>query len=67
MLKKGGAHETAYSVLLVGGHTVAASLLSGQTELAVYEALGVGACVLIFILMQEALNFAQKRDDEEGK
>jgi hypothetical protein len=61
MLKNGGAHETAYSVLLVGGHSVAATLLAGQTKIAIYEALGVGTCVMIFIVVQELLNFVHKR------
>ncbi len=61
MLKKGGSHETAYAILLIGGHGVAAALLAGHSGVAVYEALGVGACVLIFVGVQEVINFVQKR------
>jgi hypothetical protein len=65
MFKSGGTHETAYTVLLVGGHSVAAALLAGQTKIAVYEALGVGACVVIFIVVQELFNFVQKRGGDK--
>lgn len=64
MFKAGGTRETAHSVLLVGGHSVAAALLAGKTKIAIYEALGVGACVLIFLVIQELLNFVQKRDGD---
>jgi hypothetical protein len=62
MLKRGGTHETAYTVLLVGGHSVAAALLAGQSKVAVYKALSVGACVVIFTVIQALLNFAHKSD-----
>lgn len=65
MLKRGGTHETAYTVLLIGGHSVAAALLAGQSKIAIYEALGVGACVAILIVVQEMLNFVQKRNGDE--
>jgi hypothetical protein len=65
MFKRGGTHETAYSVLLVGGHSVAAALLAGQSKIAIYEALGVGACVVIFIVVQELLNLVQKRNGDK--
>jgi hypothetical protein len=65
MLKRGGTHETAYTILLVGGHSVAAALLAGRSKIAIYEALGVGACVVILIVVQELLNFVQKRNGGE--
>ena len=65
MLKKGGTHETAYFVLLVGVHSVAAELLAGQSKIAIYKALGVGACVVIFIVVQELLNSVQKRNGDK--
>lgn len=65
MFKRGGTHETAYSVLLVGGHSVAAALLEGRSKIAVYEALGVGTCVVIFIVLQGLLNFMQKRSGDQ--
>ena len=65
MFNKGGTHETAYTVLLVGGHTVAAVILAGQTESAIYDSLGVGACVVIFIVAQELLNAVRKGNGDE--
>lgn len=62
---KSSGNEAAYTVLLVGGHSVAAALLAGQTKIAIYEALGVGACVLIFIVVQELLNYVQKRGEDK--
>jgi hypothetical protein len=62
---KSSGNETAHTVLLVGGHSVAAALLAGQTNIAIYEALGVGACVLIFIVVQELLNYLQKRGEDK--
>ena len=64
MLKRGGTHDTTYSMLLIGGHSVAAALLAGQSANAVYEALGVGACVVIFVAVQELLNYVRKRDED---
>jgi hypothetical protein len=61
MFKSGNTHEIAITLLLVGGHAVAAALLAGQTKIAIYESLGVGACVVIFIIIQELLTFVQKR------
>jgi hypothetical protein len=55
----------AYTVLIVGGHTVVAALLAGQIELAIYEALGVSACVVIFIVVHELLNIMQQRNGDE--
>jgi hypothetical protein len=65
MLKRGGTHETAYNILLVGGHTVAAALLADQFQVAIYKALGVGACVVVFVAIQMLLNFAQKGGGDE--
>lgn len=65
MLKRGGTHDTAYLILLVGGHSVAAALLAGQSRTAVYEAFGVGACVVIFIIIQVLLNLVQKGGEDE--
>ena len=64
MLKSGGTHDTTYAILLIGGHTVAAALLAGQSTAAVYDALGVGACVVIFVVLQELLRYVRKRDED---
>lgn len=65
MLKKSGTHEPAHLVLLVGGHTVAATLLAGQAEIAIYEALGVGTCFVIFLVLAELLSYTQKDNDKK--
>ena len=67
MLNKGSSHGTTYSLLLVGGHTVAAALIEKRPKVAVLEALGVAASVLILFLVQEFITFVQKRNGDRGK
>lgn len=61
MLKRSGGHEIAFSLFLVGGHSVASALIEKQTRTAIYEALGVAACVLIFIVIQMLIAYVQKK------
>jgi hypothetical protein len=60
MLKRGGNSETAILILLIGGHSVAATLVERQIKIAIYRSLGVAICVLIFVLIQMLVAFIQR-------
>jgi hypothetical protein len=60
MLKRGGNSETAIVILLIGGHSVAVTLMEKQIKIAIYRSLGVAICVLIFVLIQMLITLLQK-------
>jgi hypothetical protein len=64
MLKRDGEHSIAFLLLLVGGHMVAGELLQKQAGMAVYESLGVLACVLIFVGAEALLAFVRRKGGE---
>ena len=61
MFKTGGEHGVAFFLLLVGGHVVAGEMLHGRAGAAVYAALAVAACVLIFVAAEALLDFWRKK------
>jgi hypothetical protein len=64
MLKRSGNHETAISLLLIGGHSVASTLMEKQVKIAIYRSLGVAICVLIFVLIQALIASMHKENGD---
>ena len=65
MLKKGVGQDAAITLLVVGGHSVAAALIDRQIRTAIYESLGVASCIVIFIVLQALVNLVQRKNGED--
>ncbi|HEY0380465.1 MAG TPA: hypothetical protein VGC87_26365 [Pyrinomonadaceae bacterium] len=65
MLKGTAKSEITILLLLIGGHSVAATLMEKQIKTAIYISLGVATCVLIFVLIQALISFLQKGDEDD--
>ena len=63
MLTRNGNHQITVILLAVGGHTVLEKLLAHQTRAAILQALGVAACVLIFLVLHKIVG--RTNDDLE--
>lgn len=60
MLRRLGDHGITMILFAVGGHTVLEKLLAHQTRAAIFQALGVATCVLIFLVLHKIVGSASE-------
>ena len=48
MRSSGEAYGAASALMVIGGHSIAGAIINGEVKRAIFEALGVAACALIF-------------------
>ena len=56
-------HQVTVILLAVGGHTVLEKLLHHETRDAIYQSLGVAACVLIFFVLHQIVERSNNNSD----
>jgi len=63
VIRKFSQNEITIALLAVGGHTVLEKLLSHQIRIAIYQSLGVAACVLIFLVLHRIVGAGERNSE----